>query len=243
MKRAVCILGLGYVGLPLACLCAKRNFKVYGLDVNEKIVSAVNSGKSHIDDALLSKNVKALKGKIIATTDAKKAVSNADVVVVCVPTPVTENKLPDLKPLEKACRIIASNLHKNQLIIIESTIYPGTVREIVKPILENSGLIAEKDFYLAHCPERIDPGNKNWTLENIPRVLGGLSAKGTKLAEKFYKSILKSKILVLNSVEVAEAVKVVENTFRDVNIAFVNELAKSFDKLGIDVLEVIKGAG
>ncbi len=242
MKRPVCILGLGYVGLPLACLCAKRNLKVYGLDVNEEIVSAVNSGKSHIDDALLSKNVRALKGKILATTDAKKAISNADIAVVCVPTPIDSNKMPDLKPLESACNAISKHLHKGQLIIIESTIYPGTVREIVKPILEHSGLTAEKDFYLAHCPERIDPGNKKWILENIPRVLGGLSAEGTKRAEKFYRSILKSNVLVLSSVECAEAVKVVENTFRDVNIAFVNELAKSFDKLGIDVLEVIKGA-
>ncbi|MBI2529697.1 MAG: nucleotide sugar dehydrogenase [Candidatus Diapherotrites archaeon] len=241
-KQTVAIIGLGYVGLPLACLCARRNFKVYGFDIDEAIVKATNSGKSHIADASLVKNVKALKGKIIATTDAQKAISNADVVVVCVPTPIDENKLPDLKPLESACRSIAQHLHKGQLIIIESTIYPGTVREIVKPILEKSGLISEKDFYLAHCPERIDPGNKKWVLESIPRVLGGLGGKGTKIAEKFYNSILKSEILVLSSIECAEAVKVVENTFRDVNIAFVNELAKSFDRLGIDVLEVIKGA-
>lgn len=242
MKQKVAVIGLGYVGLPLACLCARRGLKVYGFDIDKAIVEATNSGKSHIADASLVKNVRALKGKIIATANAKEALSNADIIVVCVPTPVTENKLPDLKPLESACNSIAQNIHRNQLIIIESTIYPGTVREIVKPILEKSGLISEKDFYLAHCPERIDPGNKEWVLENIPRVLGGLSEKGTKIAEKFYKSILKSDVLALSSIECAEAVKVVENTFRDVNIAFVNELAKSFDKLGIDVLEVIKGA-
>src|SRR3989338_4847197 len=241
-KQTVAIIGLGYVGLPLACLCARRGMKVYGFDIDEAIVKATNSGKSHIADASLAKQVKSLKGKIIATANPKEALADADIIVVCVPTPIDENKLPDLKPLEGACKSIAQHIRKGQLIIIESTIYPGTVREIVKPILEGSGLISEKDFYLAHCPERIDPGNKKWVLENIPRVLGGLSEKGTKIAEKFYNSILKSEILALSSIECAEAVKVVENTFRDVNIAFVNELAKSFDKLGIDVLEVIKGA-
>ncbi len=242
MKQKIAVIGLGYVGLPLACLCARRGLKVYGFDIDNAIVKATNSGKSHIEDAVLSKQVKALKGKIIATTNAKEALAGADIIAVCVPTPIDENKLPDLRPLEKACKTISQNMRRNQLIIIESTIYPGTVREIVKPILEKSSLISEKDFYLAHCPERIDPGNKKWVLENIPRVLGGLSEKSTKLAEKFYKSILKSDVLALSSIECAEAVKVVENTFRDVNIAFVNELAKSFDKLGIDVLEVIKGA-
>jgi UDP-N-acetyl-D-glucosamine dehydrogenase len=241
VKEKVVIIGLGYVGLPLACLSAKKGFKTTGLDISRKIVDLTNAGKSHIKDVGLEKNVKAVKGKLIATTDAS-AIKNADFVVVCVPTPVDEQHLPDLKPLESACRSVASNISKGQTIIVESTIYPGTIEEVVKPILESSGLKAEKDFFLVHCPERIDPGNKKWHLENIPRVIGGLSDAGTKKAIKFYSKIIAAKITQLKSVKEAEAVKVAENTFRDINIAFVNELAKSFDKMGIDVVEVIKGA-
>jgi len=241
MKEKVVIIGLGYVGLPLACLSARKGFKTTGLDISRKIVDATNAGKSHIKDKELEKNVKAVKGKLKATTDSS-IIKNADFIVVCVPTPVDERHLPDLKPLESACRSVAANISKGQTIIIESTIYPGTIEEIVKPILESSGLKSEEDFYLVHCPERIDPGNKKWRLENIPRVIGGLSDKGVAKAIQFYKKILNSKILHLKSVKEAEAVKVSENSFRDVNIAFVNELAKSFDKMGIDVVEVIKGA-
>ena len=165
----------------------------------------------------------------------------ANIVIVCVPTPAIGTK-PDLKPLEKACETVAKFLQKGMLVIIESTIYPGTVEEIVKPILEKSGLKAGKDFFLGHCPERIDPGNKEFTIEKIPRVLACLSKEGTEKARVFYSSLIDADIMVLDSVKSAEAVKVVENTFRDVNIAFVNELAKSFDKMGIDLAEVIKGA-
>ena len=241
MAEKVVIIGLGYVGLPLACLSAKKGFKTTGLDISRKIVGATNAGKSHIKDKELEKNVKAVKGKLTATTDAS-AIKNADFVVVCVPTPVDEQHLPDLKPLESACRSVAANLSKGTVVIIESTIYPGTIEEIVKPILESSGLKSEKDFYLVHCPERIDPGNKKWHLENIPRVIGGLSDAGTKKAMKFYSKIISAQILPLKSVKESEAVKGAENTVRDINIAFVNELAKSFDKMGIDVLEVIRGA-
>lgn len=241
MAKTVAIIGLGYVGLPLACLCAKKGFNVFGIDTNPKLVESVNSGKSHIKDELLSQQLMELKGKISASTNPDK-ITMADVVIVCVPTPVDKNFLPDLFPLKSACENISANMRKGQLIVIESTIYPGTTEEIVKPILEKNNLKAEKDFFLVHCPERIDPGNKKWGVSNIPRVLGGLSNNGTNIAKEFYKSIVNAKITVLNSVKEAEAVKMTENSFRDINIAFVNELAKSFAKMEIDFMEVIKGA-
>ncbi len=241
-KNSVCIIGLGYVGLPLACLCASKGIKVYGFDVDSKKVGLINKGLSPIKDPHLEKEVKKSKGKILATTEEKIALDSANTVVVCVPTPIDQRNQPDLKPLTDSIESISRNLKKRQLILVESTIYPGTINGILKPLLEKSGLVAGKDFFLAHCPERIDPGNEKWNLEKIPRVLGGVSAKCTVEAKKFYKKILKSDILVLDSIEDVEAVKVFENTFRDVNIAFVNEMAKSFDKLGIDISEVVKGA-
>ena len=238
--QTVTIVGLGYVGLPLACLCAKK-YRVNGLELRADVVKKINSGKSHIKDDFLEREVAALKGRINATADAS-VIKKSDVVIVCVPTPVTEAHLPDLEPLKKSCETISKHMKTGQLIVIESTIYPGTMAEIVQPILAKSGLKCEKDFFLVHCPERIDPGNKKWTIENIPRVLGGLSREGAKIGKEFYESVLSSDVSVLSSAKEAEAVKVVENTFRDVNIAFVNELAKSFDVMGIDIREVIRGA-
>jgi len=210
--------------------------------LNKRIVELTNKGVSHLKDEVLEKELKKLKGKIIASTDAEKGIKEASTIIVCVPTPINEEKLPDLTALENACKTIAQYLRKGQLVIIESTIYPGVTEEIAKPILEKSGLIAEKDFFLAHCPERIDPGNKKWTIEKIPRVLAGTGKNSTKNAKEFYKKIINAQIVELNSVKAAEAVKVTENTFRDINIAFVNELAKSFAGMGIDITEVIKGA-
>jgi UDP-N-acetyl-D-glucosamine dehydrogenase len=189
---------------------------------------------------LLEEQLSSLKGRIKATNNVEE-LKQADVVLVCVPTPAVKNK-PDLSFIESACRELSTVLHKNQLVVIESTVYPGTVETIVKPLLEKSGLKAGKDFFLGHCPERIDPGNKRFTLEKIPRVLACLSKEGTARAKRFYDSIIGAEITLLSSVKAVEAVKVVENTFRDINIAFVNELAKSFDKMGIDLVEVIKGA-
>lgn len=238
--QKITIVGLGYVGLPLACLCAEKGFAVSGIDLDKRIVETVNKGLSHIRDKNLEQKMFSLKGKISAFT-APDCIDDSDIIVVCVPTPAI-GSTPDLEPLKKACSVIAKHLKKNQLVIIESTIYPGTVEEIVKPILEKSGFKASEDFFLGHCPERIDPGNKKFNVENIPRVLSCLSKQGTEKAKKFYEAIVCAEILVLDKVKDVEAVKVVENTFRDVNIAFVNELAKSFDKMGIDIGEVIKGA-
>jgi nucleotide sugar dehydrogenase len=240
--KTVCVVGLGYVGLPLACITAEKGYRTYGLDINRETVELTLRGISHIKDHDLEKDVARLKGKIHATTDAKEAVTNSDIIIVCVPTPIDRNNKPDLEPVISSSKMISKNLKKGQLIVVESTIYPGVIEEVVQPILEESGLNAEKDFYLAHCPERIDLGNKKWDVRTIPRVVGALSEKGLKKAAEFYRSILDSGVYELSSVKAAEATKVTENAFRDVNIAFVNELAKSFDKMGIDALEVIRAA-
>jgi len=238
---SVCVVGLGYVGLPLACLCAEKGLEVCGLDINEETVAKVNEGQSPIKDEELEGQVSALNGKLNATTDPS-CLASVDVVIVCVPTPVDDNNQPDFTPLKSACSAAAKNLKAGQLVVIESTIYPGVTKEIVKPVLEESGLKAGEDFFLAHCPERIDPGNKQWTIKNIPRVVGGLTSECTKRAASFYRSILEGEVAELSSVEAAEATKVVENSFRDVNIAFANEIARSFDALGIDAVEVIEAA-
>ncbi len=224
MNEKICVIGLGYVGLPLARLINEKGLEVIGLDISSDAIEY------------------AKKEGIAATTDAKQAIKDASIIVVCVPTPVDESYMPDLTPIEDTCKTISKNIKKGQTVIIESTIYPGVTEEVVKPILEESGLKAGEDFYLAHCPERIDPGNKKWDVGNIPRVIGGINKDSTMKASKFYSKIINAQILELSDVRSAEATKIVENAFRDINIAFVNELARSFDKMGIDVVEVIKAA-
>src|SRR3989344_6041715 len=234
----VAIIGLGYVGLPLACLCAEKGHSVTGADIDEKRISLIQKGVSPINDEELKRKLSALKGKITATTDVQEAVKKSEMVIVCVPTPVDKKHLPDLKPLKDACSTISEGLQEGTLVVIESTIFPGTVEEIVGPILKKTNV----RFLLAHCPERIDPGNKKFTIRDLPRVVAGMDKESTKRAAEFYRSIIGKEVLELSSVKAAEATKIMENTFRDVNIAFVNEMAKSFDKAGIDILEVIKGA-
>ena len=242
VKGKIAVIGLGYVGLPLACLCAKKGFDVAGLELDREKVGLVNSGKSPIKDSYVEENLPKAGGKISATSNAGQALKGAEIAIVCVPTPAVDDK-PDLSFVEQACKTLAPFVSKGELVVIESTVYPGTTAEVLKPILEaGSGLRAGKDFFLGHCPERIDPGNKKFSIEKIPRVLACLSKEGSEKAKKFYESIVDAKIELLSSVESAEAVKVVENTFRDVNIAFVNELAKSFDRMRIDLSEVIRGA-
>ena len=239
--KTVTIIGLGYVGLPLACLCAEKGYKVTGFDIDKKKVEAVNKGKSPIKDKDLTEWLPKVRKNLSATTDERE-IRHSDIIIICVPTPVDENYHPDLGPVVNSSKSVSRNLRKGQLVVVESTIYPGVIEEVVRPTLEESGLKAGKDFHLAHCPERIDPGNRKWNVRNIPRVVGGVSPESTKKAASFYRSIIEANILELSSVKAAEATKIMENTFRDVNIAFVNELAKSFDNLGIDITEVIKAA-
>lgn len=239
-SKSVAIVGLGYVGLPLAMRCAEREYKVYGLDLDERKINLIKKGQSPFKEEFIEER-KSLLSKIEATTDPA-ILKKADIVVVCVPTPVDEKFFPILTPLISATDLIVKNRKAGQLIMIESTINPGICDEVIMPILTRAGLKEGKDFFLGHCPERIDPGNKKWNVTNIPRVLGASSPKGLKLAKDFYESIIDAPIKLMESIKEAEACKVVENSFRDINIAFVNELAKSFDKLGIDVKNVINGA-
>jgi len=239
-KRTVAIIGLGYVGLPLALLADKKGYTTYGIDIDINKIDKLSRRISSYKDANVQRDLK--KSTFIPTSDFSK-VSEAATVVICVPTPVFSDHMPNLKPVQEACEQIAPFIHKDQLVILESTVNPGVSETIVLPILEElSGLKGGEEFYLAHCPERINPGDKKWNVENIPRVVGSLEEKGLKRAKEFYESILTSEVKKMKSLKEAEAVKIVENSFRDINIAFVNELARSFAKLGIDVVNVIDGA-
>ena len=238
--KSVAIIGLGYVGLPLALLSAKKGYNTVGIDLNKQKVDLINDRKSPFIDARVSEELENTTLK--ATTDISE-VKNSDIIIICVPTPVYENRLPNYEPVESACKAITPYLKKGDLVILESTVNPGVCEEIMLPLLEeNSGLKAGTDFSLAHCPERINPGDKKWNVTNIPRVVGGLDKLSLDLAVTFYQSIISAEIKPMGSLKEAEAVKVVENSFRNVNIAFVNELAVSFARLDIDVVNVIDGA-
>lgn len=234
----ICVIGLGYVGLPLASV-SSRYFETYGLDVKEDVVAKLQQKVCTIDEDYTRKTFEA--SNFIATTDSK-VIADSEIIVICVPTPVDDDRDPDLRPLKSAAQAVARRLRKGQLVITESTIYPGTTQEVIVPILEESGLKAGLDFGVAYCPERIDPGNARWNLENISRVCAGLTASDAQRAFDYYSKILQADVHILKSIRAAEAVKILENTFRDVNIAFINEMAMSFDRLGIDLHEVIGGA-
>ena len=240
-KAVVGILGLGYVGLPLAREFAGAGVQVLGFDIDEPKVKKLNSGKSilkTVSDASVKQMVASKKFK--ATSDMSR-MKSADAVLICVPTPLTENREPDMQYVETSCRTIAKYLRKDQLISLESTTYPGTTRELMKPILEASGLKAGKDFYLAYSPEREDPGNKNFTTKTIPKVVGGLTPACRELARKLYSPAIDTMVPV-SSLEAAESAKILENVYRCINIAMVNELKMVFDRMGIDVWEVIRAA-
>ncbi len=239
-NKTIAVVGLGYVGIPLALLAERKSYKVIGIDINLEKVEFLNRRIAPFSDEEITKQLE--NSSLEATTDFNK-IKDASVIIICVPTPVYENHMPNLEPVENACKNIAKFLQKGQLVILESTVNPGVSENVVIPILEKgSGLKAGEDFYVAHCPERVNPGDKNWTVENIPRVVGGLEEKSLEMAYRFYSSVISGQIKKMGSLKEAEAVKVVENTFRDINIAFVNELAMSFSKLGIDVVNVINGA-
>lgn len=237
--QQIAIIGLGYVGLPLAVLCAEKGYHVFPIDLNKEKVDTINNGQVPFKDETLQAELSQVQLK--ATTDAS-VLKDADIVLVCVPTPIDRMHNPDLQPVRSACETIEKFLHKDQLIIIESTVNPGVCEEVAKPILEQGGLKMGVDFDLGHCPERINPGDPKWTTRNIPRVVGVSSPAGLARAVAFYESILETTVTPMRTIKEAEATKIIENTFRDINIAYVNELAKSFDAMGIDLSEVIKGA-
>lgn len=238
-SQTVAVVGLGYVGLPLALLADQKVLKTIGLDVDPNKLSALAAKTSYIDDVT---DQQIAVSNVEFTSDASR-VSDADAVIICVPTPVTHDKQPDLSPVKSAVKSIAKHLQKGSLLVIESTVNPGVCDDIVIPLVETeSGLKVDKDIYLAHCPERINPGDPKWNVSNINRVVGANSKASLDRAVKLYESIIDAQIKPMGSLKEAEAVKVVENSFRDINIAFVNELAMSFDRMGIDVVNVIDGA-
>ncbi len=236
----VVVVGLGYVGLPLALLARDRGYTVTGIDVDAKKRAQIRRADvPDLDEVFTA----ALRREPFVAQSTFAAVKDADTVIICVPTPVDHTHTPDLTILKSACEAVARHMRKGQLIISESTVNPGTAEEILIPAMEKiSGLKAGKDFGFAHCPERINPGDARWPVEKISRVLGATTKEAREQAAAFYTSILRAPIHRMHTIKEAEAVKMVENSFRDVNIAFVNELAMSFAKLNIDVLHVLQGA-
>jgi UDP-N-acetyl-D-glucosamine dehydrogenase len=236
----VSIIGLGYVGLPLAILARERGLDVRGFDVDTEKNNHIRKGSVSY---LTPEESASLRKHPFTVGHTPEVLTDANSYIVCVPTPVNEDGEPDLAPLEAACRSIAPHLSRGNLVVIESTVNPGACERVALSILEQgSGLKGERDFFFAHCPERINPGDERWDVRTIPRVLGGLGPKSLARAKQFYESVIDGEIFPMNSIKEAEAVKMVENTFRDVNIAFVNELAMSFDKAGIDLTNVLQGA-
>jgi UDP-N-acetyl-D-glucosamine dehydrogenase len=237
----IAVIGLGYVGLPLATALAESGFTVTGLDMDPRKVDAVMSGECYIDDierGVLAAQVNA--GRLEATCDTA-ALAHVDVAIICVPTPYTKAKQPDLTYVKSAADAIQRHVHPGMLVILESTTYPGTTREVLLPRLESTGLVCGEDFELAFSPERVDPGNKRFGLRNTPKIVGGLTANATELAAALYGTVAE-RVIRVSTPEVAEMAKLMENTFRHVNIALVNEMAILCRNLGIDIWEVIDAA-
>ena len=243
-KAGVGVIGLGYVGLPLAVSFAEVGWHVVGFDVSDAVVSGLNAGRTHIDDVAASRIAPLVGSGAFRATSAVSDLGDCDVVFICVPTPFDKSKTPDLSYVESATRTVAKVLRREMLVILQSTTYPGTTTEFVRPILEETGLRAGVDFHLAFSPERVDPGNVRWNVRNTPKVVGGLTPACTDLAKMLLVTLTDDASLVrtVESPEVAEMAKLLENTYRAVNIALVNELAQLCHEMGIDVWNVIDAA-
>ncbi|HEY7222799.1 MAG TPA: nucleotide sugar dehydrogenase [Micromonosporaceae bacterium] len=240
MTTDVAILGLGYVGVPLAREACHAGMSVVGFDIKPAIVDLLNSGESHVDDVPESDVRAMLDAGFRATTDPT-ALADADVAVICVPTPLSADGGPDLRAVESAVATVAGQLHPGMLVVLESTTYPGTTDEVVRPILEASGLKAGLDFHLAFSPERVDPGNKEFGTRNTPKIVGGHTPACTERAAQFYGRFVETVVRAKGTRE-AETAKLLENTYRHINIALVNEMAKFCHQLGIDLWDVIRMA-
>ena len=241
-KRArIGIIGLGYVGLPLAVEFARAGFHVVGYDVDASKTSTLNGGVSYIPDVPSEHVAEAVNTGMLTPTTDPASLAEADVIDICVPTPLRKTKDPDMSYVVQAVDATAKVLKKGQLVILESTTYPGTTDEVVQPALEAGGLVAGEDFYLAFSPERVDPGNPQFQTKNIPKVVGGMNEASTRAAAALYGSVITT-IVPVTSTRVAEMVKLLENTFRAVNIGLVNELALMCARMGINVWEVIDAA-
>ncbi len=238
----VVVIGLGYVGLPLAVEKAKAGFPVIGIDRKKERVDMVNEGKNYIPDVLDAELRAVVKTRRLKATQNFDVVSETDIICICVPTPLTKNKEPDIQYIQSVTEMLIPHLRKGQLIILESTTYPGTTEEVILPNLEKAGLRVGRDIYLAYSPERIDPGNKKYRIKNTPRVVGGVTERCTQLARTLYEQVIQEKVYSVSSPRVAEMEKLLENVFRNVNIALVNEMALLCDRMGINIWEVIEAA-
>ncbi|MGO4274230.1 nucleotide sugar dehydrogenase, partial [Paenibacillus sp. TAF58] len=236
------VVGLGYVGLPLSVEKAKAGFRVIGFDVQQSRVDMVNQGHNYIGDVVDDDLRQIINNKKLTATTDYSFINDVDAVTICVPTPLDQYQQPDTSYVESSTKEIAKYLKPGMLVVLESTTYPGTTEEIVKPILESSGLKCGVDFFVAYSPERVDPGNKHFNTKNTPKVVGGVTSVCTKVAATMYKEVLDGEIHEVSSPAVAEMEKIYENTFRHINIALANEMAILCDKMGIDIWEVIDAA-
>ena len=234
------VIGMGYVGLPLALLFEESGFPVIGFDVDAKKTDALNRGESYIRHIGSDRTGSAFTRRASATTDFKR-LAECDAVIICVPTPLGSHREPDLKYIQMTADAILPRLRRGQLIVLESTTYPGTTREELLPRFESKGLRCGRDFFLAFSPEREDPGNENFTTKSIPKIVGGIDEPSLRAAEALYRSVV-DRVVPVTSAEIAESSKLLENIFRAVNIALVNELKVVFQRMGIDVWQVIDAA-
>jgi UDP-N-acetyl-D-glucosamine dehydrogenase len=240
-RALIGIIGMGYVGLPLAITFARKGFRCIGFDVDPRKVRHLNAGRSYIRH-IPADTIRELirSGRLRATADMNE-LRKPHAILICVPTPLNKTRDPDMTFVESTAAAVAARLRRGQLVVLESTTYPGTTRDLVRPILESSGLRAEKDFFLAYSPEREDPGRKDYSTATIPKLVGGVGPKSRRLATSLYSQAI-ADVIPVASCEIAEAAKIVENVYRCVNIAMVNELKVLFEKMGIDVWEVINAA-
>jgi UDP-N-acetyl-D-glucosamine dehydrogenase len=236
----IAIVGVGYVGLPLA-MCFAKKYGVVAYDTSQEKIAMLLQGTSYVDDVSDDDIADVLGTSFFPTTDARDLIP-CDYILIAVPTPITKDRNPDLSPVIGATNTIKGVLRKGQTVVLESTTYPGTVEEVMKPILEESGLIAGIDFHLAYSPERIDPGNKTHTVYNTPKVVGGESSEVTRDVRDLYQSVIDAQVVAVSNIRTAEATKIFENVFRAVNIALVNELSIVFENMGINTWEVIDAA-
>ena len=239
---ALGVVGLGYVGLPLAVEKAKAGYAVIGFDVQAEKVAMVNRGENYIGD-VVNEDLQAIvaQGKLKATCDFGEA-AQCDCVCICVPTPLDEHQQPDISYVKSSTESLLPYLHKDMLIVLESTTYPGTTEELLKPILESTGLVCGRDFYLAFSPERVDPGNLIYKTKNTPKVVGGCTPECTDIAAALYESVLEAPVHRVSSPAIAEMEKILENTYRNINIGLINELAILCNRMGVSIWEVIDAA-
>lgn len=241
-SAVVGVVGLGYVGLPLAVEKAKAGYKVIGFDVQKDKVNMVNDGINYIGDVVQEDlEILVANEKLKATADYK-FIENVDAIAICVPTPLDIYKQPNMEYVKSSVEAIAANMTKGTLVVLESTTYPGTTEELIKPILEKSGFIVGEEIFIAYSPERIDPGNKDFNTKNTPKVVGGVTKNCTRVAATMYRNVLDGDVHEVSSPAVGEMEKILENTFRNINIALANEMAILCNKMGLDVWEVIDAA-